>query len=192
MGEMSFAFETQRMRVFEATVTPWPGSEQIIFVAFFRNRTAPQTVAHAVVTDERGKTPSGLFPLYCELLEVSSFFRRKGYGTELLLKLEEHLGDAIASTGVTREGELFLNALGRPTDPFAPYLTNFQAQLETLAAAASVQGNQEWLTVLTQLMALMSDSSRPVHERLKDFGTLAQMINEPPTNLPERTARAGE
>jgi hypothetical protein len=65
MGEMTLAFETDRLPVFQASVQPGDCSPpSIIYVAFLKSGGAAQTVAHAVVTDQRGKGTSALFPLF--------------------------------------------------------------------------------------------------------------------------------
>jgi hypothetical protein len=113
MGELTFSFETKRLRVFEAKVTPWPEQQaRLIYVAFLQSGGAAQTVAHAVVADRR-HDPDFPFPLYCELIERSSLFCGERYGQELFLEIEKHLGDTLEADATTEDGKRFLKSLGR-------------------------------------------------------------------------------
>src|SRR4051794_20759112 len=127
MGQLTFAFPTQRLRVFEATVTPWPhGGTHTVYLAFLSSGGAPQTVAQAIVSDWRGAATPMLCPVYCELVEVSSMFRGNRYGEELFLGIEKHLGVKMAATAVTADGRNFLVRLGRQADALAPHLAQIQ------------------------------------------------------------------
>lgn len=105
MGELTFAFETDRLRVFEAHVTPWvERGSSTVYLAFLKCPGAIQTVAQAIVTDDREKSVS-LMPLYCQLVEVSVMFRGKGYGQELFLAIEGRLGSPMAAAAALQTGK---------------------------------------------------------------------------------------
>lgn len=130
MGETTFAFETKRLRVFEAAVRPWPDRPaSTVYLAFHKEPGAAQTVAQAIVTDRRSESPPPPLPLYCELLEVSAMFRGAGFGRELFLELEARLGGRLKATASTPEGEKFLKNLGRETDAFAAQLEPMYARI---------------------------------------------------------------
>jgi hypothetical protein len=129
---MDFAFDTRRLRVFEATVTPWPNRpSSILYVAFLREAGPAQSVGHAIVTDQRMKMPVPLMPLYCELVEVSVMSRGNGYGQELFLGIEERLGARMAAVATTPDGKKFLRKLDRPTDSLAQVMETMIAPLLT-------------------------------------------------------------
>jgi hypothetical protein len=177
MGDMTFVFETERLRVFAASVTPWEGSEpSSVYLAFLRSGGAPQTIAHAVVSDHRGRPTTALFPLYCNLLEVSAMFRRQKYGKELFLAIEQHLGAQMIAIPATDEGKAFLAALGRPSDPLAPHLVPIQRFLDYAAGQARIQGKQDAVEILVALQGVANDTSRPAHDRIRALHQVTEAI----------------
>src|SRR5258708_939069 len=182
MGEMTFAFETDRLRVFHATVTPWDSSPpSIIYAAFLKSGGAAQTVTHAVVTDQRGKGSQVLFPLYCELVETAAMFRRQGYGMELFLAIEDKLGSKMEAIAANEQGRAVRTKLSRPRDSLAPHLTGLVTMLDLLLQTATQQGKPALVEVVSALKATATDINRNPHERIQALGRMSRVIEE---NLP--------
>jgi len=176
MSEMTFAFPTARLRVFEASVTPWlNGGLHTVYLAFLSSQGAPQTVAQAVVSDWRGTTGPVLCAVYCELVEVSSMFRGSGYGEELFRGIEKHLQTELAATAVTADGRKLLGKLGRNADALAPHLEEIQQLVDGLAA---VPGQQQWVADVTALNGNARDLQRPIQERMQAIRDMKRIMAE--------------
>lgn len=130
MGQMDFAFDTLRLRVFEASVTPWSDRpSSTLYLAFLKEAGPSQSVGHAIVTDQRTRAMFPSLQWYCEVIEVSIMFRGNGYGQELFLGIEGRLGAKMAAIAVTPEGVQFLTKLNRPTDSLAAVIEQMFAPL---------------------------------------------------------------
>jgi hypothetical protein len=162
MSQMTAAFNTARLRVFEASVTPWEQTgPRLMFTAFFRDAGPMQTVAHALVWDLR-TYPHPPFRLFCDLMEVSSFFRRIGIAKELYQGIETHLEARMEGVAVTPEGEALLRSLGREIDAFAPVLKEMQDMTDKVAAHNA--SNPQALEALKLLANFLGDAKRPAYE----------------------------
>ncbi len=121
MLDLTPAFTTERMRIFEMRLEPGPETGlRLVYLAFRLSDGAPGVLANAVIWDQRGQ-PSARTPWYCDWLEVCSAFRRKGYARELFLALEGRLGGRLDAQAASRDGAEFLVALGRDPGPLGRF-----------------------------------------------------------------------
>lgn len=98
--------KTDRLNVFAFQVTPTErNSERTLYVAFLSEGDHPIPIASAVV-----HVISNRVPPYLDWIEVSSEFRRSGFGTELL-RLLEVLHPGIEYEDATDDGAAWLDAI---------------------------------------------------------------------------------
>jgi hypothetical protein len=169
---MEFAFPTERLRVFEGTVIPWPDSgPRLVYLAFMKPSGAPQTVAHAIVWDLRA-LQEPIFRLYCDWMEVAPHEREKGYATELFRGIEKHLEAEMQGVAVSKEGEALLRSLGKPTDAFERAMQPLREFLSRIEQ--STQGNAAATALTTGLKQLLEDTSKPAYQR---YRALTQLMS---------------
>lgn len=107
---MQHAFDTARLRVFWTPVKPTDHNEpRTLFVAFRTDEDRPMVCVTAMVFE----VP--LMGRYVDWLEVTSEYRRKRFGSEMLAGLERHYGAALEMDAGSKDGSRFL---GRYRSPF--------------------------------------------------------------------------
>lgn len=160
---MTFAFESDRLRVLTAAFRPWPNkSDSTVFLAFQKTPGAVQTVVQLILTDSRLSAQPPWDIVYCELVEVSALFRGAGYGGELFRAVEQFLGCEMVSTAVTPDGEKLLRSLGRPVDGFGEIIRSACAPIfQSPRFQAICEGE------LTSLSATATSLNLPVAEFIK-------------------------
>lgn len=96
-------FETERLRVFKCEMQPnWRNSVKDVFVAFRTDEDRPMICANAVICPE--------FANWVEWVEVTTEYRRQGFGTELLKGIERYYRAPLDMSEGSNEGEMFINA----------------------------------------------------------------------------------
>lgn len=106
---MQHAFDTARLRVFIAEVTPTDHNcEKTLFIAFRTDEDRPMVAATMLCWN----CPA--IGGWCvDWHEVSSEHRRQGIGTEFRTGIEKWLGVKLISDAGSEDGEKFLEAIGR-------------------------------------------------------------------------------
>lgn len=114
-GPFAAAFDTARLRVFRIDVVPTPHNEgRCTFIAFRTDEDRPLVCATAVVweTAKYGKMNIHAPSIgWVDWIEVTSLYRKQGFGRELLEGIEKHLGGELEISGATPEGEAFCDAI---------------------------------------------------------------------------------
>ncbi len=107
---MSISFETPRLRVFVMNEQPTPHNTPcLIFIAFRTDEDRPLVCATAVVNTGYENLLRGCY--YVDWIEVTSQYRRQGFGRELVQAIRKYTKKTIISTGATPEGEAFCKEL---------------------------------------------------------------------------------
>lgn len=111
MSEMKIAFNTSRLRVFHTRVKPTDHNrERNLFVAFRTDEDRPMVCATALISD----AARGFSSLrYVDWLEVTSEYRRQGFGRELLCGIELQYGWELDYSAGSDLGEKFIAAIDR-------------------------------------------------------------------------------
>jgi hypothetical protein len=108
---LHFAFETERLRVYDAWVLPVPNFhlvERQLFVAFRHDDDCPYPVAFLTWT------PETLIGDVVEMVESHPFHQKEGLAKELWLGVEKYLGREIHGDAVSKAGLGLLKSLGEP------------------------------------------------------------------------------
>jgi hypothetical protein len=135
MLDLTPAFTTSRMRVFEMRLEPGPETGlRLVYLAFRLSDGAPGALANAVILDQRGQL-SARPPLYCDWLEVCSAFRLQGYAKELFLALEGHLDGRLEAQAASPDGAALLVALGRDPGPLGRSISKEAARPPSLSSS---------------------------------------------------------
>lgn len=176
MCDMIFAFETENLRVFQARVTPNNEATYTQYSAFLRDGSTPHSVAHAFVSDWRDQPYEGLRGMFCQHLERSALFPRRGFGNELFLGIEQHLGVRLGATAVTPDGQRFLERLGRPTDSTAGVIDRVRNQLTEIELAVAGLNDEDVLTAVRGAITILNDANQPVGRRLQTVARILQLV----------------
>lgn len=106
---MTPVFESKRLRIFQWLIEPTAANTpRRLFVAFRTDEDRPMVCATAVV----GWMGDGL-RWWVDWIEVTSEYRREGFATELLLAIEERLGERTTIDAGSEDGEQFCTAIYR-------------------------------------------------------------------------------
>lgn len=109
---MTYAFDTQRLRVFIDRVKPTDhNTVRTLFIAFRTDDDKPMVAANMLTW-----FVPALNCWYVDWHEVASVYRRQGIGREFRRGIEKHLGAQLHSEGATEDGRLFLAAVANPDD----------------------------------------------------------------------------
>lgn len=175
MGGISLVFETARLRVFGSIVKPWESRAGFqLYVAFLKEMGTSQTVAHALVTDEReNKNDSSAAKARLEYLEVSDAFRRQKYGTEVIQGIETHLGCELTTSPASPQGTALWKKLGRldalPDD--------FDLQVSAIRTMAN-NLEQATQSSLDPLFEIVADANRPAQDRRQALVDLRKTLQQ--------------
>ena len=108
---MQPAFETKRLRVFHISAQPMDqNTERDVFIAFRIDIDRPLVAATAVVLPPAPTLDVGR---WVDWLEVSSEYRRAGFGRELVAGIECHLGAELILQPGSDDGAAFCAAMHR-------------------------------------------------------------------------------
>jgi len=149
MSQMTVAFTTPRLQVFETTVAPYGDSRlQNVYIAYQLTLSTPQPVAYATVADDRN-TPGAIFPVYCQWMQVAPPFLRQGYAKELFVAIRNRLGGTMVGDAITAEGAALLSSLG--VDPYSSatyFASQFSSYFSVPEAQARIQQETQNLQAL--------------------------------------------
>jgi hypothetical protein len=103
-SRVGFAFETDRLRVYELDLIPIPGINYV------------RTIYLAFRTDIDWPFPCVTFTMHAENVEMAAthdFHRKEGLATELWFGIERYLGREIDGDPVTKSGERLMRKIQR-------------------------------------------------------------------------------